>query len=196
MNKISTLSVIAFITIATACNNNEQKDSSFAGSANTQAADSHSKATKNSAVLTINGNKISPKISDKKSELKFYSKETILNVDAACEIESDNERQHISIVIEGLGKGLDELEGNVDVAQTHSVVTIIDGNTQYNFTEGTLKVIEFSKNTGRVKVKIAGKCVIKTGTSYADMKVDIPAELEVDATFANIRTFNYTAPQN
>ena len=191
---MKTMYLAVILMLAVSCNN-KQKDSSFAGDTNTQTDDNQSKANKSTVVFTVNGSKISPKISDEKSELKFYTKETILNVDAACEIVSNN-NQHISIVIEGLGKGQDELKGNVDVAQTHSVVEVKEGNTQYNFTEGTLQVIAFSKNTGKVKVKITGKCTVKTGKSYADMKVDVPAELEVDATFSNIRTFNYTTRKN
>lgn len=195
MIKIQTITAITFITLATACNNPE-KDPTFSGGTNTQTHNKQNKGSQNAAVFIVDGNKISPAIADNKSELKFYTKETILNVDAACEIASDDGNQHINIVIEGLGKGQDELKGNVDVAQTHSLVEIKDHNTQYNFTEGTLEVIEFSKKTGKVNVKITGKCAIKTGKSYTDMKIDIPAELNVAATFSNIRTFNYTTPRN
>lgn len=195
MSKIKTITAIVFITIMTACSN-PKKEQTFSGGTNTQTNNNQNKENQNTVIFKVNGNEISPKITSDKSELKFYTKETILNVDAACEIVSDDGNQHINIVIEGLGKGQDELKGNVDVSQTHSLVEIKDGNTQYNFTEGTLEVIEFSKNTGKVKVKIAGKCAIKTGKSYADMKIDIPAELNVDAVFSNIRTFNYTRPNN
>jgi len=196
MNKLKISIAITFLALVVACNSNERNNSSFAGGENTQSADNQSTENENVLTFKVNGDKISPKISDEKSELKFYTKETILNVDAACEIVSDNENQHISIIIEGLGKGLDELKGSIDIAQTHSVVVIKDGDTQYNFTEGRLEVFEFSKNTGKVKVKIAGKCTIQTGKSYADMKIDIPAELEVYAVFSNIRTFNYTTSKN
>lgn len=195
MSKIKTITAIVFITIMTACSN-PKKAPTFSGGTNTQTNNNQNKENQNTVIFKVNGNEISPKITSDKSELKFYTKESILNVDAACEIVSDDGNQHINIVIEGLGKGLDELKGNVDVSQTHSLVEIKDGNTQYNFTEGTLEVIKFSKKTGKVKVKITGKCAIKTGKSYADMKIDIPAELSVDAVFSNIRTFNYTRPNN
>lgn len=186
---------ILAITLFTACNDGK-KDTTFAGGENTQT-ESQSTASGGSIVLTVDGKKITVKGIDKEdSELKFYTAESILNVDAAAEITSKNGNQYIDIVIEGMGKGKDEYKGTVDLEQTHSLANFKDGETMYQFMEASMEVIEFSKKTGVVKVKVSGKMTKKVGSSYKDIQLDLPATMEVDVVIPNIRTFNYTTPKN
>lgn len=186
------------IILFTACNNSK-KDATFAGGENAQTENTSLKqeiTSKNSIVLTVDGKTITVNSIDKEdSELKFYTPESVLKVDAAAEISSKDGNQNIDIIIEGMGKGKDNYKGTVDLEQTQSVASFKDGKTMYTFIEATMEIIEFSKKTGVVKVKVSGTVMQKTGSSYKDVKMDLPATMEVDVVISNIRTFNYTEPK-
>ncbi|MCB0663368.1 MAG: hypothetical protein KDC24_11555, partial [Saprospiraceae bacterium] len=81
--------------------------------------------------------------------------------------------------------------GNVRFGETTSLVTFKKGDLLISFSEGELNIEEVSKATGLVKLNASGLCTIKKGNSFAGMKVDIPAQLEVTATINDVKTLNY-----
>ncbi len=131
-------------------------------------------------------------ISQEKSYLKFYTTDSDMNHDADFEIVSSNKEERLTVIIDGLdSKGKDNLSGNVRFSETTSLVTYKKGNLSISFTEGELNIEEVSKASGLVKLKANGLCTIKKGNSFADMEVDIPAQLEVTATISDVKTLNY-----
>ncbi|MFV0572385.1 MAG: hypothetical protein ACK5M1_08150 [Xanthomarina gelatinilytica] len=195
MKHIKLIIPILAITLFMACNNGK-RDATFAGGENTQTENQPTVSGGN-IVLTVDGKKITVNNIDKEdSELTFYTPETILSVDAGAEIESKDGNQNINIAIEGLGKGKDEYKGNIDLEQSRSFAYFKDGETRYQFMEGTMEIIEFSKKSGAVKVKVSGKVMKKVGSSYKDVTLDLPATMEIDVVISDIRTFNYTERRN
>lgn len=131
-------------------------------------------------------------INQENSYLKFYSADSDMNHDADFEIVSSNKEERLTVIIDGLdGKGKDNLSGDVHFSETASLVTYKKGNLSISFTKGKLNVEEVSKASGLVKLKANGLCTIKKGNSFADMKVDIPAQLEVTTTISDVKTLNY-----
>lgn len=177
----------AFITNAD--QPSQSDDMTAASSANMEETAVDTTQGTGSVVFKAEGATYSVEVSDEHSELKFYSAESSYNVDAACEIVSEDENQSVDIIIEGLGKGKDVLQGSVDIGQTQSVAQFKDGDTLFSFTEGTIEIVDFSKETGVVKVKVTGICSKKVGNSFSGMTLDLPAEMEVDVVLSNIRTF-------
>ena len=194
MNRIK-LSIVALTLIfATACNNeSKNEDKTFAGGTNEGSTTNTEKQTNTSIVtLKVDGKAYTLEMSEDDSELKFYTPESILNVDAACEIRSKDGNNSADIVIEGMGKGKEQYQGSVSLTSTQSVATFTQGENKFSFTEGNIEIEEFSKNTGVVKLKVSGTGTMQKGNSYKDMKVDVSAEMEINIKISNIRTFNYT----
>src|SRR5690606_7806207 len=86
-------------------------DMKAAGSANKEDTAADTTQIAGSVVFKTEEATYSVDVSDEHSELKFYSAESSYNVDAACEIVSEEENQNVEIIIEGLGKGKDVLQG-------------------------------------------------------------------------------------
>ncbi|MEZ4776249.1 MAG: hypothetical protein R3D00_23950 [Bacteroidia bacterium] len=189
------LSIVALILMSVlACKNESNNDvKGFAsGTTEINATGTLKPKTQGTVVLKTDGQTYTFEMSDDDSELKFYTAESILNVDAACEIHAKDGNSTADIVIEGMGKGKDQYEGNVSLSSTQSVASFTQGENKFSFTEGNIEIEDFSKNTGIVKLKVSGIGTMQKGNSYQDMKVDISAEMEVNVTISNIRTYNYT----
>lgn len=192
------LSAVAIIMIyATACNNEGKKEGKpFADGANkTNVAETLTQNSQGTITINIDGTAYTFEMSDDKSELKFYTKESILNVDAACEIRTKDGDSSVDVVIEGLGKGKDQYQGIASLTNTQSVASFAQGGNKFTFTEGNIEIEDFSKNTGLVKLKVSGIGTMQKGNSYKDMKVDVPAEMTINVSISNIRTFDYTKSQ-
>lgn len=192
------LSVIALMLIfATACNNDSQKkEKQFVdGADNTNLTETITQKNQGTITINIDGSTYTFEMSDDKSELKFYTKESILNVDAACEIRNEDGNSSVDVIIEGMGKGKDQYQGIVSLSNTQSLASFAQGDNKFTFIKGNIEIEEFSKNTGVVKLKVSGIGTMQKGNSYKDMKVDVPAEMNINLIISNIRTFNYTKSQ-
>lgn len=132
------------------------------------------------------------KINEKSSYLKFYSADSDMNHDADFELVSDDKSERLTVIIDGLdGKGKDILKGNVQLGSNSTLITYKKGDHSISFSEGELNIEEISKTSGVVRLKAKGLCTIKKGKSYANMKLDIPVELEVNAIIMDVKTLDY-----
>lgn len=192
------LSVVALMLMfATACNNEPKKEGKpFAdGTDKTNVTETSTQKNQGTISINVDGTAYSFAMSEDKSELKFYTAESILNVDAACELRTEDGDSSVDIVIEGMGKGKDQYQGTVSLTTTQSVASFVQGDNKFSFVEGNIEIEDFSKNTGLVKLKVLGTGTMQKGSSYKDMKVDVPAEMEINVTVSNIRAFDYTKSQ-
>lgn len=131
-------------------------------------------------------------INEKSSYLKFYSSNSDMNHDADFELVSDDKNERLTVIIDGLdGKGKDILKGNVQLGSNSTLITYKKGDLSISFSEGELNIEEISKISGVVRLKAKGLCTIKKGKSYANMKLDIPVELEVNAIIMDVKTLDY-----
>ncbi len=131
-------------------------------------------------------------INEKSSYLKFYSSNSDMNHDADFELVSDDKNERLTVIIDGLdGKGKDILKGNVQLGSNSTLITYKKGDLSISFSEGELNIEEISKTSGVVRLKAKGLCTIKKGKSYANMKLDIPVELEVNAIIMDVKTLDY-----
>ncbi|MCB0335724.1 MAG: hypothetical protein KDD62_05440 [Bdellovibrionales bacterium] len=143
--------------------------------------------------LAVDGvNYVIDNVDAESSFLMFYSEGSSMGHDANLELVSGNNDKRLSVIIDGLqGKGKESLTGEVRFEETSSLVSFKEGELQINFTEGLLRIEEVSKKSGSVKLKASGKCTVKKGSSFKDMKVDVPAQLVMEATFANVKTSDF-----
>lgn len=194
MKNVILSAVVIIMIYATACNNEGKKEGKpFADEANkTNVAETLTQKSQGTITINIDDTAYTFEMSDDKSELMFYTKESILNVDAACKIQSADKKSRVNISVEGLGKGKDEYKGNVSISKSHSLANFRKGETDYTFIEGDMEIQEFSKKTGKVKLKVTGTGTMRIGKSYKDMKLDVPAEMEINVTIPNVRTLNHT----
>ncbi len=144
-------------------------------------------------IVKANGSTYS--ISDmdpKKSYLQFYTADSEIKQDGNFKIQSKDGSASMTVIIDGLNaKGADLIKGQTQIDKNNTVILYKKGDTEIRFVEGELMVSEVSKITGTVKVKASGTCTIKKGKSYTDLEIDIPAELNLEATISDIKTLNY-----
>lgn len=150
-------------------------------------------SAKTNIIIQVDGESYSiDMINQEDSYLKFYSADSDMNHDADFEIVSGKKEERLTVIIDGLdGKGKDNISGNTRFGETASLATFKKGELSISFTEGELNVEEVSRASGMVKLKANGLCTLKKGNSFADMKVDVPAQLEVNATIKDVKTLTY-----
>lgn len=176
-----------------ACTGDRAEKSKVEKSEANQIVKSDSPATKVNVSFNVNGiNYVIDNMSNDSSFVMFYTEESDMNHDADLKINSIDKDKGLTIIIDGLqGKGKESMSGTVRFEDSSSLVTFKEGDLQINFTEGDLEIEDISKKSGRVKLKANGKCTVKKGNSFKDMKVDVPAQLNFDATFTNVKTSDY-----
>lgn len=143
--------------------------------------------------LAINGENHSINdIDQKKSYLQFYTSDSEIKQDGNFRIASIEKDKSVTIVIDGLGmKGQDFISGKVKFEKNNSLALFKDGDTEIRFINGDLEIHEVDKKTGVVSVSASGKCTVKTGKSYRDMKIDIPATLTIEGKINDVKTLNF-----
>ncbi|WP_416944021.1 hypothetical protein [Xanthomarina gelatinilytica] len=78
--------------------------------------------------------------------------------------------------------------GQKPIKDGQSIVSFAVDDVTYIFSEGTITIDDFSRKTGKVKLKVDGKANKSVWGKPAEMKMDIPATLEIDAymPFSNV----------
>lgn len=144
-------------------------------------------------LLTVDGVRYEMNtLNDKESYIMLYTKDSDMNHDANIEIVSVDKTKRLTVIIDGLqGKGKEFLSGKVKFEDNASLVSYKEGELQIHFTEGDFEIGEVSKTSGKIKLKAAGRCTIKKGNSFKDMRVDVPAQLEMEAIINDIKTSDY-----
>ncbi len=71
--------------------------------------------------------------------------------------------------------------GQKTIKSGQPIVSFTAVDITYMFSEGTITVNDFSRKTGKVKLKVEGKCNKSVLSDPSAMKTDLPASLEIDA---------------
>lgn len=128
----------------------------------------------------------------KRCYLQFYTEESEIKHDGNFRIQSEDESESLTVVIDGFNaKGKNLIKGTTSIHKNNTTILYKKGLLEIRFINGELNVSEVSKDSGKVKLTAKGTCTIKEGKSYTDLKLDIPAELEVEAQISNVRTLNF-----
>ena len=189
-NRMIYFVAVLLISISACSNNVKNENKTLADLTNKMiVTEIESKKNKSTISIDIDGTTYTFDMSENKSELKFYSEENKLNVDAACHIQNEDGTSSVDVVIEGMGKGKDQYQGKVSLSNTQSLASFNQGDNKFSFVEGNLEIEDFSKTTGMVKLTVVGTGTMQKGNSYTDMKVDVPAKMEIDVSISDIRNF-------
>ncbi len=75
----------------------------------------------------------------------------------------------------------DEYKGKMEIENSQPTASFGQDGVTYMFTSGTMEIDEFSRKTGKVKIRLEGKCNKTVMFEPTQMKTDVPATLEIDA---------------
>lgn len=101
---------------------------------------------------------------------------------------SDDFKQSSMVYIQDFDAMQTTYHGTKEIKNSQPIVSFVEGDNTYMISDGTLTVEDFSRKTGKIKLKVTGKWNKSVLTNPSAMKMDINATLEIDAymPFASI----------
>lgn len=125
---------------------------------------------------------------DPYTAMTWFTPESGVEPMANVVFKSDDFKKTAMVNIQDFDAMQTTYQGTKEIKNSQPIVSFVEGDNTYMVSEGTLTVEDFSRKTGKIKLKVIGKWNKSVLTDPSAMKMDIDATLEMDAyiPFASI----------